>query len=150
MNNYIIIIIIIILIFIFSGDKNLINQLITNKLLIILLVLYLLYNNFNLIFLLLILIIVILSNENIRNIIYNRYDKYIDIYKNMIKKFLDIKDISDSSKQNQDSNIHSKLLKTIIDNENIDNENIDNEIINDTIEQNSNEEIEKLINEIEI
>ncbi len=148
MNNYIIIITIIVVIFIFSGDKNLMNQLINNKSLIILSVLYLLYNNFNLIFILLLIIGFILSNDNIRKIIYNRYHTHIDKYKIYIKQFLDIKDypepkeikddreIDDREIDDKDINDHAKLLEDMINEE--------------PILEDNDKEIQKIIDEIEI
>lgn len=88
MNNFIIIILIILLIFIFSADKFIIDKLLSNKMVLFVGFIYLAYNNINLVFLLLSFIALILSNENIRNIIINKYQDNIKQLKKYIFNFL--------------------------------------------------------------
>ena len=92
-----------------------------------LLIVYFIYNNLNLIFLLFVLLGILLSNEKIRKIIYNRYNKYIDLGKNNIKIFLDInKELSSS-------------------------ESLEQEVKNDNEDiQTKDEELQKIIDEIKI
>lgn len=145
MNNYIIIIIIIILVFIFSSDKNFINKFIHNKSFILILFIYFIYNNFSFLFLLIGLLGIIFSNENIRKLIFQKYNTQINTGKNYIKKFLNI------DEHNQQINKHSKLLQQLIDKNNIsddDENNISNNDENNDINNEENNEDE--YNEIEI
>jgi len=146
MNNYIIVIIIIIIIFLFSADKNFINKFMDNKMIILLLTIYMLYNNFNIIILFLLLISALLYDENIRNIIYLRYEKNINILKNRIKIFLDI----DHSKNINDKYEHIIEEHDEYDDQDVqdDPENIYSETEHNTISD--NDELQKLLNEINI
>lgn len=111
MNNYIVIIITIIIFFIFSGDKNLFENMINNKSLILLLLIYFIYNNFSLIFLLIGLIGFILTNKNIREIIYQKYYRHINKGKDYIKKFLNIEEEQITNQINKHSIILEKLIE---------------------------------------
>ena len=146
MNNYIIVIIIIIIIFLFSADKNFINKFMDNKMIILLLIIYMLYNNFNIIILFLLLIGALLYDENIRNIIYLHYEKNINILKNRIKIFLDI----DHSKNINDKYEHIIEEQVEYDDQEVqdDSENIYSETEHNTISD--NDELQKLLNEINI
>jgi len=111
MNNYIVIIITIIIFFIFSGDKNLFENMINNKSLILLLLIYFIYNNFSLIFLLIGLIGFILTNKNIREIIYQKYYRHINKGKDYIKKFLNIEEEQITNQINKHSIMLEKLIE---------------------------------------
>lgn len=155
MNNHLLVIVIIIIIFIFSGDKNSINKLFDNKLVILLSIIYFIYNNINLMFLLIIILSIILSNQKIRQILYDRYEKHINIGKNKLKILLDIESEPKNENIKQDDENIDKLINNLeeeSDNEEnfleIDENNENNNELEE--EDDNNEELQKLIDEINI
>jgi hypothetical protein len=130
MNNFIIVIFIIIILFLFSADKEIINQSINYKSILLLIIVYFIYNNINLLFLIIVFIIFIISNQRIRNILYNKYENYIDIGKKKFKIFLDI------NKENNEKHYNFDI-----------NENLN---INNDKNKDNDENIQELIDEIKI
>ena len=152
MNNYIVIIITIIIFFIFSGDKNLFENMINNKSLILLLLIYFIYNNFSLIFLLIGLIGFILTNKNIREIIYQKYYRHINKGKDYIKKFLNIEEEQITNQINKHSIMLEKLIEEQDKNEdsNLPSHKDSNSFDDKEEIKENTETLQKLLDEMEI
>ena len=112
--NFFIIIGIIIILFLLSGDKNLVNTIISNKLLVLVVLIYFVYNNINFVFLLLIFAAVLLYNENVRNFLTKKYGSYISNIKGTINNFLDNNEIDPNDVKEAEDDMDKLIEETEI------------------------------------